>query len=356
MTNVNLAIPSQDENRACLPSWQERSKRVVGEFAPGVLLSITMAMAAMFVHEHYGGPAMLYALLFGMAFNFLRTDERFTPGTTFAAKQILRIGVALLGVRITLGDVSALGVPVALMIGAGVFLTITIGTAVGRMLGLKNDQAILSAVAVAICGASAALAISAVLPRHENSERNTIMAVIGVTTLSTFAMILYPICASWLGLSDQEAGVFIGATIHDVAQVVGAGYMISDESGETATIVKLMRVSCLVPVVFVVGLMFRAQNGSTRKSRPPLFPLFLVGFVFLVVANSVGLIPGAMVTTASDLSRYALITAVAALGMKTSLPEIVRVGVRPVLLLTIQTALLALFVLGVLTFVFQSMQ
>ena len=285
MTNVNATVPTRPEPSVSDAAWSDQAKKIVGQYAPGVLLSITMAMAALFVHEHYGGPAMLYALLFGMAFNFLRTDERFTHGILFAAKQILRIGVALLGVRITLGDVFALGAPVAIMVVAGVCLTITFGGAMGRILGLQKDHSILSAVAVAICGASAALAISAVLPRHENSERNVILTVIGVTTLSTLAMVLYPLCAGWLGLTDREAGVFLGATIHDVAQVVGAGYMISEEAGETATIVKLMRVSCLVPVVFFIGLVFRAQSGAQNSAKPPLFPLFLVAFCIATIVN-----------------------------------------------------------------------
>lgn len=319
------------------------------EKAPGVLLAVVIAMASMFVNEHYGGPVMLYALLAGMAFNFLRADERFAPGITFTAKQILRIGVALLGVRITVGEAAALGLPTVLLVVAGVAFAIVFGSWIGRLMGLRSDHAVLSAGAVAICGASAALAISAVLPQHKDSERNTILTVVGVTALSTIAMVAYPIIASLLNLNDVEAGVFVGATIHDVAQVVGAGYTISDEAGETATIVKLMRVACLVPVVFCVGLIFRNQCQSLDSGRrPPLLPMFLIAFVALMVFNSVGGIPVPVQSGLSEASRWALVAAVSALGVKTSMGDIFKVGITPVAVLTLQTLVLGAFGLAAL--------
>ena len=127
---------------------------------PGLLLSATIALAVRFVSDRLGGPAMLYALLFGMAFNFLTEDERFAKGIRFASRNILRFGVALLGLRITTGDVMDLGWQVVALIVAAVVATILIGGLIGRASGLSSDQSILSAGAVAICGASAALAIA----------------------------------------------------------------------------------------------------------------------------------------------------------------------------------------------------
>ena len=194
---------------------------------PGLLLSATIALAVRFISDHLGGPAMLYALLFGMAFNFLTEDERFAAGIYFASRHVLRIGVALLGLRITTGDVMDLGWPVVGLIVVSVTATILIGGMIGRLFGLRGDQSVLSAGAVAICGASAALAIASVLPTHKDHERNTILTVAGVTALSTIAMVAYPVFVTWIGYDNVTAGVFLGATIHDVAQVVGAGYIIS---------------------------------------------------------------------------------------------------------------------------------
>lgn len=312
---------------------------------PGAMLAVMLAMAASYIAGRLGGPVMLYALLFGMAFNFLTQEKACAPGIAFSSKAILRFGVALLGARITIAEVAELGLPTVGLVIAGVVFTIVGGALIGRLFHLKGDHAVLSAGAVAICGASAALAISSVLPQNKDSERNLCLTVVGVTTLSTIAMVLYPAIAQGIGLSDTAAGIFIGATIHDVAQVVGAGYMISETAGETAAITKLMRVACLVPAVFIIGLAFRKQCATSAPSakRPPLLPLFLVGFIVLVIINSLGLLPTAVTQAISDGSRWCLLIAVAALGVKTSIKDFIAVGPSPIAVLIAQTVTLAAF-------------
>jgi len=312
---------------------------------PGLLLSATIALAVRFVSDRLGGPAMLYALLFGMAFNFLTEDERFARGIRFASRNILRIGVALLGIRITTGDVMELGWPVVALIAASVVATILIGGLIGRAFGLKSDQSILSAGAVAICGASAALAIASVLPSHKDSERNTILTVAGVTALSTVAMVVYPVFVTYLQYDNATAGIFLGATIHDVAQVVGAGYIISDQTGEISTLVKLIRVACLVPVVVTISLLMHRRR-SPESGNEPLLPWFLVAFVALVVVNSLGWVPAQAHTLLTPVSSWCLLTAVAALGVKTSLKTLADVGPAPISVMVIQTVFLAVFVIG----------
>ncbi|MCP4334187.1 MAG: putative sulfate exporter family transporter [Gammaproteobacteria bacterium] len=312
---------------------------------PGLLLSATIALAVRFVSDRLGGPAMLYALLFGMAFNFLNEDERFASGIRVASRNILRIGVALLGLRITTGEVMELGWPVVALIVASVAATVLIGGLIGRAFGLKSGQSILSAGAVAICGASAALAISSVLPSHKDHERNTILTVAGVTVLSTVAMVFYPVFVTYLQYDNATAGIFLGATIHDVAQVVGAGYIISDQSGEISTLVKLIRVACLVPVVITISLLMR--HGRTPESGNwPLLPAFLVAFVVLVAVNSSGWVPPQAHAMLTPVSSWCLLTAVAALGVKTSLKALADVGPAPVGVMLIQTVFLAVFVIG----------
>ncbi|SFU48422.1 YeiH family protein [Halomonas korlensis] len=312
---------------------------------PGVLVCVTIAMAASFLSGHYGGPLMLYALLFGMAFNFLADNERCMPGIELSARKVLRVGVALLGARITFAQVAALGMQTVLMVVATVALTIGFGWLLARRLGLRSDHGLLSGGAVAICGASAALAISSVLPRHPDAERNLILTVVSVTTLSTVAMVVYPLIASALGMSDHIAGVFLGATIHDVAQVVGAGYMISTETGDTSTIVKLLRVALLVPVVLAFGILL-GRGGSGTKA--PLLPRFLLGFAVLVAANSFGWVPETARNILADLSGALLVTAIAALGIKTSFHRLANVGWKPVMMIVAETLFLALLVLIVL--------
>lgn len=313
--------------------------------APGLLLSATIALAVRFVSDRLGGPAMLYALLFGMAFNFLTEDQRFARGIRFASRNILRIGVALLGLRITTGDVMELGWPVVALIVASVVATILFGGLIGRAFGLSGGQSVLSAGAVAICGASAALAIASVLPSHKDHERNTILTVAGVTALSTVAMVLYPVFVTYLHYDNATAGIFLGATIHDVAQVVGAGYIVSDQSGEISTLVKLIRVACLVPVVLSISLILHRRR-SPEAGKEPLLPWFLVAFVVLIIINSLGWVPVEAHTLLTPVSSWCLLTAVAALGVKTSHRALADVGPAPVGVMVIQTLFLAAFVIG----------
>ena len=315
---------------------------------PGILTAITIALAATFVSEHQGGPQLLYALFFGMAFNFAASGEKVKAGIEFASRQILRFGVALLGARITAEQISGLGAVPILMVIGGVVLTILFGALVGRLLGRPKIEGLLTGGAVAICGASAALAISAVMPKNEENQRFTLFTVVGVTTLSTVAMIAYPAIARAFGLDPGAASVFLGGTIHDVAQVVAAGYMISPEVGDGATFVKLLRVAMLLPVVLVFSLLFR--TGAEGGARPPLLPGFLIGFAALVVINSLGIIPKPVTDAASHLSRWCLVVAIAALGVKTSLQQLASLGWRPVLMLAVVTVFLAGLILGGLLF------
>ena len=320
-------------------------KNLIGDALPGLLLSAIIALAVRFISEHLGGPAMLYALLFGMAFNFLADDERFAAGLRVASRNILRLGVALLGLRITMGDVLDLGWPVIVLIAACVAATMLFGWLIGRVCGLRNAHSVLSAGAVAICGASAALAIATVLPSHKDHERDTILTVASVTVLSTVVMVAYPVLMSYLNFDNATAGIFLGATIHDVAQVVGAGYIVSDESGEISTLVKLMRVAFLVPVVIVMSLLLRRKQYA-RDRREPLLPLFLIAFVALVLVNSTGWVSGQAGEVLALASSWCLLTAVAALGVKTSLRTLADVGPAPVAAMVLQTLFLAAFALG----------
>ncbi|MGV7216034.1 YeiH family protein [Bradyrhizobium sp. UFLA05-112] len=305
-----------------------------------MLASGTIALAATWLAQHYNAPVMLCALLLGMAFHFLHEEGRCIAGIEFSSKSLLRIGVGLLGARITVAQIADLGIGSMLIVAIGVISTIAFGVAVARLLGLRPMFGLLSGGSVAICGASAALAVGLTLPEHEDNERDTILTVIVVTALSTVAMILYPVLVETIGLDEGQAGIFLGGTIHDVAQVVGAGYTISPAAGDVATYVKLLRVAMLLPIVIALPLLFR--GGATRaSSRKTAFPFFLVGFASLVVLRSGGLVPGAVVDLANDVSRWCLVAAIAALGMKTSFKQVFAAGWRPVCLMCAETAWIA---------------
>jgi uncharacterized integral membrane protein (TIGR00698 family) len=323
-------------------SWP--GAKLIHAIYPGVLVAGTIALASTWLAQHYTAPVMLFALLFGMAFHFLHEEGRCVAGIEFTSRSVLRVGVGLLGVRITLGQIASLGAwPVATVI-VGVATTIVFGFLLARRLGLSPMFGVLSGGAVAICGASAALAIASVLPRSDTRERDTILAVVSVTALSTLAMILYPVFAMSIGLDHKHAGIFIGGTIHDVAQVVGAGYTISNETGDIATYVKLLRVAMLLPAVFAISFLTARSGGHGEGARATL-PLFLVGFAILVIVNSIGLVPHVVIDLANDVSRWCLVAAIAALGMKTSFKSLFAVGWRPVGLMIAETLWIGVLVL-----------
>lgn len=315
----------------------------VPHLAPGVGVAVTLGLAASFLGEHYGAPTMLFALLLGMALRFLHDDERAAPGINFAGRSILRLGVGLLGLRIAMGDVAAVGLGTLAFIAGAILTTILVGVLLARIFGMQGKFGALTGGAVAICGASAALAISAVMPNSESKERDTIFAVVGVTSLSTLAMIIYPIISNAIGHSNVDAGIFLGATIHDVAQVVGAGYSISPDAGDMATLVKLIRVAFLVPVVFILAIIF--TRGTNEKKGMIGLPWFLVLFAVLVVLNSLVSLPEVVTQPVIDASRFMLVTAIAAIGLKSNLKELATVGIRPVLLMVLETVWIAIIAL-----------
>lgn len=314
-------------------------------FAPGVMASIVIAIAATFLNEHYGAPAMLFALLLGLSFKFLSEERPCGPGIVFSSATILRIGVALLGFRITTDQVAALG-PIALLtIVTSVTLIICLGLMLAKLLNLDWRLGLLTAASVGICGAAAAMTISALLPKNEDTARWTLFTVVGVTALSTVAMIGYPVLASSLNLSSHDTGFFLGATIHDVAQVMGAGYAVSDTTGDVAALTKMMRVAMLVPVTFAITMVLSSASGGVGKLHKSL-PWFVGLFAGFVVLNNVLVVPTFVIDFLSSTSRWCLIIGIAAMGMRTSFKEVLSIGPRAIALLCIETIVLAGFILA----------
>ena len=319
---------------------------------PGLGIATITGMAALFLSEHYNAPAMLFALLLGMAVSFLyQNDTPCACGIDFTASTLLRAGVVLLGLRIALGDLAVLGWQTALMLAGAIFTTIVLGVGLAKALGLQKRFGALTGGSVAICGASAALAISTILPKGENHERDTLLTVIGVTAMSTIAMVLYPIIAGQLGMTDTEAGIFLGGTIHDVAQVVGAGYSVSESAGDMATLTKLVRVAMLMPVVLIMMLVIkRFYKASTQAEggEVPKMPLFLIGFIALMLLNSFVSLPEFVIEAGTQVSRFFLVVSITAIGMKSNLGKLAEVGALPIVMIVVETLWIALLILGFL--------
>lgn len=319
----------------------------IRKLLPGFMLCAVIAVAATFVSEHYGGPQFLYALLLGIAFHFLSDNDKCIPGIEVSAKKLVRFGVALLGARIVASDVSDLGlVGVGALIGA-VALTIGFGLLMARILGLPSMLGLLSGGGTGICGISATMAISATLPSNPENERYTLLTAIGIAIFSTVAMVLYPLMVKTFGMNVAEAGLFLGGSIHDVAQVVGAGLIISPEVGDSATLAKMFRVAMLMPVVVILALTFHTErkNSEGGGAKTPILPLFLVAFAALATLNSMGWLPQEVIDVSSTVSRWCLVISISALGVKTSLEKLAELGWKPIALMSSEAIFVATYML-----------
>ena len=311
---------------------------------PGLLVCLVIAMSTSFLSANYGGPQLLYALLIGLSLHFLYSNEMVRPGIDFSAKTVLRLGVAFLGIRITFADIGAIGLNTGLMVIFAVASTVALGFILAKVLKISPDFGLIAGGSVGICGASAALAVASVLPKSKENEQFTLLVVVGVTVLSTIAMVTYPFLLQMMDVGTLPAGIFIGATIHDVAQVVAAGMLFGPEAGDVATVVKLFRVALLLPVVLFISLFFGAQKSTTGLGWGSLrlIPTFLLGFVVFSIVASMQIFPSAMTQQIGDLSRWMLVIAIAAAGLKTNFQELAKLGWQPVLMLIVETLFIAL--------------
>lgn len=294
-------------------------------YLPGLAVTVLAALAAAWLSEHYGAPLMLMGLLLGLAFNFMNADARLHPGLGFASRTLLRWGIVLVGLQVTVGQIAGLGVASFLAIALILALTLGAGVLTARAFGLGGAFGALAGGAVAICGASAALALSTVLGEKRVNQAQLTLVLVAVSAASALAMSLYPIIATSLGLSPQAAGFLIGASIHDVAQALGAGYSLSSDAGETAAIVKLTRVALLAPTLLAVALLL-PRDGTGRAGVA--IPWFVLGFVALVGLNSLVALPPLVEQTAGRATAGLLLLAVVATGIRSPMQLLLAQGWR----------------------------
>ncbi len=313
------------------------------KYAPGLALSGALAYVAVQIEPlttkatlaAFGKPititAPVLALVIGMALHVIASQPAFTPGLTLSIKKILRWAIALFGLKIALTDILALGFGMALMVVVSMAFTLVSGVILARLFGRSDLLGAIAGGATAVCGASAALATASVLPDYREKESDTAFVAITVNLLATFAMVFYPLVCAAAGFDPRATGVFLGATIHDVAQVVGAGYAVSDTVGNTATVVKLFRVFMLLPVVTGVAWWFSTKGADAHKAKVPV-PVFAIMFVVFVIINTIGILPPTPKMILIEISRWGLLIAIAALGLNTSLRSVFGVGPRHLLI------------------------
>ena len=314
---------------------------------PGIIVALLIAIAAKFLANNYEVPSMLMAILIGMSLNFLSEEGKCVKGLNFSSKNILYLGIILLGTRIDFENILSINQNVIFLVILGVILTILFSILLLKIFGFQYRFGILIGGAIAICGASAAMAISSVLPKDDKSNERLTFVVLGVTIISTFCMIFYPIISNILNMDEKSSGIFFGATIHDVAQVVGAGFTVSDYTGEIATLIKLFRVTLLFPVVLCISLMsykFKLINDVDKKT--PWVPYFIIIFICVVIINSFNLIPNNIKFLSNEFSSWFLLIAIAAVGTKTRLQNLKIIGFLPIFSMVLITIFLMIFIIS----------
>ena len=299
-------------------------------------------------------PLLIAIVLGAVLSNVVPLPAALKPGLAFASRRVLRVGVVLLGLQLILSDIAGLGVGMIAVVVAVVAGGIVVSVLAGRLLGLSPSQSLLIACGFSICGAAAVAAVDGVI---EADEQEVMTAVALVVVFGTVMIPLVPLAGHGIGLSTGQLGMWAGGSIHEVAQVVAAGGAIGGSALGVAVVVKLARVLLLAPVMAVVSLRLRravdpaAGVRATSGKRPPLVPLFVVGFLAMAVLASTGLVPGAVLAGSKVVQTAFLAAAMFALGCGVNLPALRRVGPRPVILAMISTMVVAATSLsGVLIF------
>ncbi len=313
---------------AASASLRRRPGWTTPPFLAGVLLCAGLAKLAILANALTGAPAMLVVLALGMGVRLAlpRLTAWAAAGIAFTSTSVLRTGVAMLGFRVVAGDLVALGLPALGLVLGSVAATVLGGYLIARLCRQPADLAAVSATSVAICGASAALAASAAVPRRPGLERETVLVILIVSLMSTAAMLGYPVIARSLGFDMNSTALLLGAAIHDVAQVAGAGFAVSEETGVRAVTVKMIRVACLLPVVMGIALVFiggavaDGQRGKRWRAIRP--PTFLVMFFIFAVVTSTTLLPPGVPPLAGTVASWLLAAAVGAIGLKTGFGEL----------------------------------
>lgn len=308
----------------------------------GVLLIALFACAAFYIGEiqllrELSISPMIIGIVLGMIYaNSLRNNlpDTWVPGIVFCSKKILRLGIILYGFRLTLTEVAEVGLAAILVDIIIVTVTILGGVAIGKLLKMDKEIALLTSVGSGICGAAAVLGAESTI---QTKPYKTAVAVATVVIFGTIAMFLYPVAyrSGLLGLEPQQMGIFAGSTLHEVAHAVGAGNAMGPEVSNTCVIVKMIRVMLLVPVLLVLAWWVASRKKASKekgKAGKVAVPWFAIAFLGVICFNSLGLVSPAVVEWINAFDTFLLTMAMAALGAETSFDKFKKAGAKPFVL------------------------
>lgn len=308
--------------------------------APGLALCAVAVLIAMTVsHLAPVMSALLIAIVLGAALaNTVTLPSSVRPGVGFAAKRLLRLGVALLGLQLAVSDIASLGAGMIAVVVAVVSLGIAGTLLIGHWLGIGFSQRLLIACGFSICGAAAVAATEGVVDADEEEVGTSIALVV---VFGTAMIPLLPLTVHALGLSETAGGLWAGASIHEVAQVVAAGGAIGGSALAAAVVVKLARVLMLAPVLTALSWRLRRTAPASGSRRPPLVPVFVLGFVAMIALRSTGLVPTPVIEVAHHAQTGLLAAAMFALGLGIRFSALLGIGARPLVLALLSTLLVA---------------
>lgn len=329
----------------------EKVRDTLADYAPGLVL-VAVITASAYGLRHIPAMSqlspMITAIFVGMLYaNVVGINPSATPGILLSGKRLLRLAVALLGLQISFMQMAEIGVRGVGFAAIALLSTFVFTLWAGRLLGVDRQLAGLLAAGTAICGASAIAATNAVTGAD---DEDVSYAVACITLFGTIAMFLFPFVALAAGLGERAYGLWIGLSVHEVAQVVGAGFQGGTEAGEIAVVTKLARVMMLAPLVIGLSVILaRPQErtsgkaGHGKTSPLSLLPLFVIGFMALAAINSFGIVPDAVRTPIVAATPVLLTAAMAALGLGTSMSKLRQHGLRPLVL----AAMASIFIAGI---------
>lgn len=331
-----IPVPSQTSAQISAPA---------AGVLPGLLLTAGIAGLSFALRQLPGVATfspMILAIVIGMGFhNLIGTPRRARPGITFSLRRILRFAIILLGLQLTAQQIAAVGLAGVTVIATTLLATFAVTKWLGRLLGVDRKLAELIAAGTSICGASAVIATNAVTEAH---DEDVAYAVACVTIFGSLSMFLYPLLPGLLHLAPRAYGLWAGASIHEIAQVVAAAFQRGSEAGQFGTIAKLTRVMMLAPMILLLGWQSAKRHASHDRQHRRAIPMpwFVLGFLALVGVNSVITIEPTARAAIVQATAFLLSMALAAMGLGTDFRKLLAEGPRPLLL----GAAAALFISG----------
>ena len=326
-----------------------RLQRWLLQILPGVSLTAGLAFLAILMRSHLGlnfFSSLTWAIMLGMLLrNTVGVAQVYQPGITFSLKRILKLGIILLGMQLSLTQAISIGSTGLFVAVTSVVSTFFFTCWIGQRLKVSKKLTQLIAGGTSICGAAAVVAVGTAI---DSSEEDAAYAVALVTVFGAASMLIYPLLPALLDLTPQAYGLWCGASIHEVVQAIAAAFETNPLSGEVATIAKLSRVMLLAPITLLLGL--SSVDRATEKPRKLPIPWFVLGFIGLILVNSLNFIPETLRIAIVDINQFFLTTALAAMGLGTNIQCMKRLGIKPIYLGTISWLFISLISLGLIKF------